>query len=368
MSEFDFNIGAQVQCEDGECGQLLKVVVDPEAQEVTDLVVEKGLLLAEDRVLPIEVVEESTADQIKLSITSDQLSDFEEYEERAFEMPSPGWQQLGTYKDEEVVRWKATATPYGVVTSTPVVPMVRRRVHENISKEKAVIEPGTAVENAKGDVGTVDHVLVDSDSSDIKHLVVDRGLLARSVIIPISEVKEVTEDTVFIALSDDELSELPRYRPPGNATVLTKLEKRLDEAPFDFSDVEAAFEGGILQLSGVVSDVTGKRRAEATARSIKGVVDVDNVLDTDTAITARVTAALADDPQTELSDIDVGSDRGIVTLTGQVDNTSIRERAEEVAEQQRGVVEVVNDLAVEPDEDTPSLKTRSWGVVVDRNP
>ncbi len=64
----------------------------------------------------------------------------------------------------------------------------------------------------------------------------------------------------------------------------------------------------------------------------------------------------------------MGSDRGIVTLTGQVDSASIRERAEEVADQQRGVVEVINDLAVEPDEDTPSLKTRSLGVVVDRNP
>ena len=110
----------------------------------------------------------------------------------------------------------------------------------------------------------------------------------------------------------------------------------------------------------MVSDVPGKRRAEATARSIEGVVDVDNVLDTDTAITARVTAAVADDPYTELSEIDMGSDRGIVTLTGQVDSASIREKAEEIAAGQQGVVEVINDLAVEPDEDTPSLKPPRW--------
>ena len=92
------------------------------------------------------------------------------------------------------------------------------------------------------------------------------------------------------------------------------------------------------------------------------------MLDTDTAIVARVTAALADVHRTELSEIDVGSDRGIVKLTGQVDSASIREKAEEIAVRQRGVVEVINDLMVELDEDTPSLKVRSMGVVVGRQP
>lgn len=368
MSAFDFDIGAQVRCEDGDCGQLLKVVVDPETQEVTDLVVEKGLLLKEDRVLPVEVVEKTDEGNVHLSITSDQLGDFEKYDEQAFETPGPGWQQLGTYKKEEAVKWSTAVTPYGVLTAEPVVPMVRQQVHENVSLDETVVEQGTAVENAEGDVGTVDHVLVDSDSGDIEHLVVDRGLLSRSVVIPAAKVEEVSEETVFVDLDNDEINQLPRYRPPGEATVLAELQDRLETAPFDFEDVEAVFDGGILQLSGVVPDIAGKRRAEAAARSIEGVVDVENVLDTDTAIVARVTAALADDPRTELSEIDVGSDRGIVTLTGQVDSAAIREKAEEIAARQKGVVEVINDLAVESDEDSPSLKVRSMGVVVNRQP
>jgi uncharacterized protein YrrD len=368
MSEFDFNVGAQVKCEDGKCGQLLKVVVDPEAQEVTDLIVERGFLLKDDRVLPIELVEDATADEIRLSITGDQLSHFEAYDEKAFEVPGPAWQQLGAYAKGEAVKWTATATPYGVVTSKPIVPKVRQRVHEGISAKETVVEQGTVVENAQGEVGTVDHVLVDPDSGDIEYYIADRGLLARSVVIPASDVREVTEDVIFVDLGEDELDNLPRYRPPAKASMLKKLQERLEAAPFDFSDVKAVLEGGVLQLSGTVPNVAGKRRAETTARSIEGVVDVENTLDTDTAIVARVTAALADDSRTELADVDVTSERGVVTLTGQVDSAEIREAAEETAENQSGVIEVINDLAIEPDEDTEVLERRTAGVVLGRNP
>jgi uncharacterized protein YrrD len=368
MGEFDLNIGAQVRCEDGKCGRLHKVVVNPDTQEVSDLILEKGFLLTEDRVLPIGSVEEATAQEIRLSITADELTHFEAYDEKVFEVPGPAWQQRGAYERGEAVKWTPMATPYGMVASRPIVPVVRQRVHEGISARETVVEQGTAVENAQGRGGTVDHVLVDADSGDIEYYVVHRGLLARPVIVPASEVQEVTEDAVFIDLSDDELDKLPRYRPPAKARVLTKLQERLDESPFDFSGAKAVLEGGVLQLSGTVADIAGKRRAEATARSIEGILDVENTLDTDTAIVARVTAALADDSRTELADIDVTSDRGVVTLTGQVDSAEIRDEAEEIAENQVGVMEVVNDLAIESDEDTAALERRAAGVVLGRQP
>jgi osmotically-inducible protein OsmY len=102
-------------------------------------------------------------------------------------------------------------------------------------------------------------------------------------------------------------------------------------------------------------DVSSKRRAEATARSIPGVVAVVNALDTSLALAARVTAALCDDPRTHLAIIDVTAERGIVTLSGEVDSAGVKEAAEEVASQQAGVISVVNALDVSPDEFTPEL-------------
>ncbi len=178
------------------------------------------------------------------------------------------------------------------------------------------------------------------------------------IVVPADAIQETGPEAVIVDLEENEIDELPEYRPPGEATVLSEREGRLKDAAPDFSGVEAVFEGGILQLSGVVPDIASKRRAEATARSVEGVVDVENALDTDTAITARIRAALADDPRTELANVNVGSDRGIVTLTGQVDDEKVREAAEEIAEAQTGVVEVVNDLEIEEDRFTALLKGR----------
>jgi uncharacterized protein YrrD len=360
MAEFDFNIGARVMCEDGKCGRLHKVVVDRETQEVSDLVVEKGFLMKQDRVLPIELVDKATQNEIRLSVTGDQLSRFEAYDEKTVEVPSPPAQRADKYEKGEAVRWRAAAAPYGVVTSKPVVPMMRQRIQEGISAKKTVLEARISVENAEGDVGTVDHVLVDAESGDIEHVIVDRGLLARSVIVPASAIREITEETVFIDLSNDELDQLPRYRPPASSAMIAKLEQRLEDAPFDLGNVQVVMDGSVVQLLGTGPSIAGKRRAEAAARSIKGVVDVENKLDTDTAIEARVLAALADDPRTELADISAACDRGIVTLTGQVDNAEIREAAEEVAERQTSVVEVINDLAIGSDEDSELLDAWRW--------
>jgi uncharacterized protein YrrD len=357
MKDFDFNIGAQVICTDGQCGKLLKVVV-PDEEILTDLIVEKGFLQAEDRVVPVETVERVTEDEIHLSISSDELTTFEAHKERTFRVPEPEWRGRGgeAYQEGEAVT--RTARSHGLALTGPMVPMVRKRVQEGISPTETVVERGTEVRTPLTSIGHVDHVLVDPDSGAIRHVVVDRGLIAPSVVVPADAIEEVGPEAVIIALEEDEIDELPKYQPPGEATVLLEFEERLKEAAPDFSEVEAVFEGGILQPSGVVPDVASKRRAEATARSVEGIVDVENALDTDTAITARTRAALADDPRTELADVNVASDRGIVTLTGRVDDKAVRKTAEEIAEAQRGVVEVINDLEIEEDEFTPWLKGR----------
>lgn len=58
---------------------------------------------------------------------------------------------------------------------------------------------------------------------------------------------------------------------------------------------------------------------------------------------------------TVLADVSVASERGVVTLNGKVDGEAVRQAAEEVAEAQEGVVEVIDDLAVEEDQFTDQL-------------
>ena len=54
----EFKEGAVVfSSDDKKVGHIRRVVIDPKTEEVTHLVIEKGFLFVEDRVIPIEEVQ-----------------------------------------------------------------------------------------------------------------------------------------------------------------------------------------------------------------------------------------------------------------------------------------------------------------------
>lgn len=67
----------------------------------------------------------------------------------------------------------------------------------------------------------------------------------------------------------------------------------------------------------------------------------------DASITAAVKAKLAGEKATTLTRIDVDTSRGVVYLTGIVENAAMKNRAAELARQVQGVRDVVNNLKVQ---------------------
>jgi osmotically-inducible protein OsmY len=67
----------------------------------------------------------------------------------------------------------------------------------------------------------------------------------------------------------------------------------------------------------------------------------------DSALTTKVHTALANDVGMKtLTKINVDSDKGVVTLKGEVDSADTKRRAEEVAKKVGGVTSVKNELKV----------------------
>lgn len=77
--------------------------------------------------------------------------------------------------------------------------------------------------------------------------------------------------------------------------------------------------------------------ADGTQRSTGVYVD-------DKVVSAKVKAALIDDPTTKAYQIDVSTYEGVVQLSGFVDDSKSISTAEQVAESVEGVKEVRNDL------------------------
>ena len=348
MNQFDFQIGARVHCKDGQIGILQKVVVDPHTYRVVDLIVEKGLLQKKDRVLPVSIVEQTDNDNIYLSIQSEELSNYPEYRETEFQVPAPGWEPNSPYRREELRHW---VTRYGLsAAADPVIPMIKKRVPQGIPSDTEPIGRGTPVRNIDGVIGKIDHLLVNEQTKEITDLVIQKGILRHQIVVPIDWVESVDMAGVSIRGTNEDLKQLRHYVARPAADVLQEVRSRLSDAPFDFQDVVASIENGVLKLRGVVEDIVAKRHAEEVARSVQGVLSVDNVLDTNTAIVARVHAALESDPRTHLAVIEVVNDRGIVTLSGDVPSAEARKVAEEIAARQTGVIAVINALEVKPRE------------------
>jgi len=350
MNQFNFNIGSEVLCEGESCGRLAKVVVDPHTQRVTELVVQKGRLLGKDSMVPLAAVREATGESVQLAIRRDQLGELAAYRPREYVLAPEGQPKDGA---GSVLQ---RAEPSGVMSAEPLVPMVRLRTSEGVAGGKEVtIERGYRVQGRDGAIGSVDHVLIDRKSGQIRLLVVGRGLFSDSVIVPMTLVTSVADAAIETDLSEEDLDALYHYRTRDDLDVMVELKSRVSRV-IDAESIEMALDSGVLRLSGMVADVRTKRRVEAAARSVMGVLDVQNDLDTGTALQARVTEALSYDRRTALSQIEVFAGVGVVTLRGQVDAPEVREAAAEIAAAQHGVTAVVNELTVARDDETALLR------------
>ena len=109
MFGITLNIGAAVHCKNGRAGRLVKIVVDPHTKRITDLIVEKGHLQKKDRVLPLSAVELTTKDDIYLKIDCAELANYPEYREVEFTMPAPG--AYNPYGSNEVLHWATAYGP-----------------------------------------------------------------------------------------------------------------------------------------------------------------------------------------------------------------------------------------------------------------
>lgn len=142
--------------------------------------------------------------------------------------------------------------------------------------------------------------------------------------------------------------------------VADNIRKSFDEAGYKNISVSQDRDKGIVTLSGTVTSERDKAQAESIAKSFAGsqvVADQISVVpvgieseakavnsDLDAGIEKNLDAALIQNKMHDNVKFDVKS--GVVTLTGEVNSQSRRERAEGVAAAVPNVKQVVNDLQI----------------------
>ncbi len=192
----DIPTDVRVYCTDGYCGRSTRVVLKPKTEEITHLVVKEKDPPHEELLIPVSVVTVTTPDSINLSLTRgelDQQQPFLETEYVKLDIPryAGGMYSMAgeVYRESEVIPVKRESTPEG----------------------ELALRRGARVEATDGHVGRVDELLMDSQNDHISHLILREGHLwgQREVSIPVSEIKRIDKDTVYLNIDKREIEALP---------------------------------------------------------------------------------------------------------------------------------------------------------------
>lgn len=200
-----------------EVGKINRFVLDPGTNEVTHLVVQKGWLLPEDKVLPIGMISTATEERVVLNQDMgdiDQLPPFEEthYVELTEADVSPTGPS--TYRHAPSYYWYPPSGYLGYPALGPGYygwpPVETTR---NIPADTVPLKEGADVMSSDGEhVGDVERLFVNTESNKATHFVISAGLLFKErKLIPAHWVRSVEEDKVHLAVPSRVLERLPAY-------------------------------------------------------------------------------------------------------------------------------------------------------------
>lgn len=200
-----------------EVGKINRFVLDPATNEVTHVVIEKGWLLPEDKVVPFQMIA-SDEDQVVLreDIDFDQLPAFEEtHFVRMDDIPrergaagdpvyeyTPGYYW---YPVHPTLGYSGFGLGYGTWPAA--------ETERNVPDNSVSLKEGTDVISSDGEhVGDIERLFIEQDSNRTTHFVISQGLLFKDrKLVPADWVTSVEEDKVHLAVPSRLLERLPSY-------------------------------------------------------------------------------------------------------------------------------------------------------------
>jgi len=197
-----FPIGAHVQCKDGECGHSTYVVINPVSQAITDVVVKEDGFNHPERLVPVKYVASSTEDKIQLDCSRAELEKMKPF--LSVEFISRNLPHMEYEPDQYLLQ------PYSLPPAD-LEPTYIPLEHEQIPPEELAVHRGTRVEATDGTVGHVSEFLVNPANGHISHMVLRKGHLwnTHEVTIPVTYIKEIEEDTVYLTIDKHTVAGLP---------------------------------------------------------------------------------------------------------------------------------------------------------------
>lgn len=210
--------GMDVLTYDGKkVGTVDQIVVNPTDENVTDIVVQKGLLFKSDRTIPVDEINNTTAGEIQLKSSTD-LRSFPEFNADFF---------VPALRDDLIATYAPGTTPDATVPTAPLlyyppISNMRRRPldpRDEVKQQYGELPPDAVriqdgadiVSHDNRKVGNVEAVFAD-DLGQITHMMISKGtVFTEEKVLPISWVEVVNPHTVRLQVRTSLVEALPAF-------------------------------------------------------------------------------------------------------------------------------------------------------------
>ncbi|HTR94059.1 MAG TPA: PRC-barrel domain-containing protein [Trebonia sp.] len=212
-----FRLGAEVRCADKECGKLSSLVIRPDDDVVTHLVVEAGHQEIPARLVPFDLVDTEPAgragSQVRLRCST---AEFEWLDpaEAAYAYPEDEDTQVRPGTSE--ASWPEYAPPGPM--GGPGLPADRGEGQESTVDIVAdrlpgedEVSHGQHAHAKDGDIGHVEGIVVDAATGRVAFVLVRAGHLwnRKAVLVPRSDVIAVGADGFHLDITTQQVHDLP---------------------------------------------------------------------------------------------------------------------------------------------------------------
>ena len=195
----DLPTKAEVDCSDGAAGCSTYVIGNPINRQITHLVIKSNQPPFNEALVPVDQVQETTPDHIKLKCSRIELEKMKPFE----------FEEYLQTKKPSYLYWPYALPVAGYISDEENTPIAVKR--RNIPMDEFALRRGAWVEATDGHVGQVDELLISSNTMQVTHLVLlERHLLKkREITIPVSQIDRIDEDTIYLKLDRKSVEELP---------------------------------------------------------------------------------------------------------------------------------------------------------------
>ncbi|MFZ6028647.1 MAG: PRC-barrel domain-containing protein [Chloroflexota bacterium] len=213
----EFKEGADIYTMDGDkVGEVSRVVIEPDTKEITHVIVQKGFLFTEDKVVPIDAIQRASEDRVVLRQDVEDLDQFQDFEETYY-----------MYADAEREPFPAMRRPVPALYWYPPVGVwgmpggpayYGSRVYssvkeENIPEGTVALEEGARVISSDGEhVGDIERVYTEPSADRATHVLISKGLIMKErKIIPTQWMTNIMEGEIHLSVDSELVGNLPEY-------------------------------------------------------------------------------------------------------------------------------------------------------------